>query len=94
MTSSLLRRGWIIAVLPLLAACSATARSPSISVFGSFFPVWIICAVGGVVLTAIVRTVLIRVGIDEYLPVPPLVYLCLAIGSSIAFWLLWSGGFA
>jgi len=94
MTSSLVRNGLIIAILPFLAACSDTARAPSISIFGSFFPVWIICAVGGVVLTVIVRALLIRTGIDEHLPVPPLVYLCLVIGSAIAFWLAWSGGFA
>jgi hypothetical protein len=81
-------------LLPVLAGCSAVARSPSISIFGSFFPVWILCAVAGVILTAIARVILIRTGIDEYLPVPALVYLCLAIGSSIGFWLLWSGGFA
>jgi len=84
----------MLAIAPLLAACSTMARSPSISVFGSFFPVWIICAVAAVIVTAIVRIILIRTGIDEHLPAPPLVYLCLAIGSSIALWLAWSGGFA
>lgn len=83
-----------ILLLPCLAGCNAVARSPSISVFGSFFPVWILCAVAGVILTAIARVLLIRTGIDDYLPVPALVYLCLAIGSAIGFWLLWSGGFA
>lgn len=81
-------------ILPLLAGCDAAVRSPSISVFGSFFPVWILCAVAGVILTAICRAVFIRSGIDEYLPVPALVYLCLAISSSIGLWLFWSGSFA
>lgn len=83
-----------ISIPPLLAGCDAAARSPSISVFGSFFPVWILCVVAGVILTAIFRAVFIRSGIDEYLPVPALVYLCLSVSSSIGFWLVWSGGFA
>lgn len=81
-------------ILPYLAGCDAAARSPSISVFGSFFPVWILCVVAGVIVTAIVRAVFIRSRIDEYLPVPALVYLCLSVSSSIGFWLVWSGGFA
>ncbi|KKC37781.1 hypothetical protein WH87_08740 [Devosia epidermidihirudinis] len=74
-----------------LAGCTGTARAPSVPVFGSFFPAWIICAVGGVVLTLIVRAILIRLKIDEHLPAPPLVYLCLTISSGIVFWLIWSG---
>ena len=77
-----------------LAGCTTAARSPSVPVFGSFFPAWIICAVGGVILTMLVRVVLIRLHIDEHLPAPPLVYLCLAISGGIAGWLIWSGAFA
>ncbi|WP_354063265.1 YtcA family lipoprotein [Devosia sp. 2618] len=71
--------------------CTGTARAPSVPVFGSFFPAWIICAVGGVVVTLIVRALLIRLRLDEHLPAPPLVYLCLTIGCGILGWLVWSG---
>lgn len=81
-----------LALLALsLTACTGTARAPSVPVFGSFFPAWIICAVAGVVLTLIVRAVLIRLRLDEHLPAPPLVYLCLAISGGIVLWLVWSG---
>ncbi|MHA6691712.1 YtcA family lipoprotein [Devosia sp. A449] len=74
-----------------LVGCTGTARAPSVPVFGSFFPAWIICAVGGVVLALVVRALLIRLRLDEHLPAPPLVYLCLAISGGIVAWLLWSG---
>lgn len=83
-----------ISIPPLLAGCDAAARSPSISVFGSFFPVWILCVVAGVIVTAIVRAIFIRSRIDDELPVPALVYLCLSVSSSIGLWLFWSGSFA
>jgi hypothetical protein len=34
---------------------------------------------------------LIALRIDEHLPAPPLVYLCLAISCGIGFWMIWSG---
>ncbi len=75
----------------LLAACSPVGGAPSISLFGSFFPAWIICAIGGVVLAVILRAILIASRLDEHLPAPPLVYLCLAISGGIILWLIWAG---
>lgn len=74
-----------------LAGCSAAGGPPSIPIFGSFFPAWIICAVGGIVVAVIIRALLIALRIDEHLPAPPLVYLCLAISGGIGFWMIWSG---
>lgn len=74
-----------------LAGCSTATGAPSVSIFGSFFPAWIICAVGGIVVAVIIRALLIALRIDEYLPAPPLVYLCLAISCGIGFWMVWSG---
>lgn len=86
----------LIFAVPLavgLAGCSGsgTAGAPAVPIFGSFFPAWIICAVGGVILALVVRALLIRLKIDEHLPAPPLVYLCLAISGGILAWLIWSG---
>lgn len=74
-----------------LGGCSVAGGAPAIPIFGSFFPAWIICAVGGIVLAVIIRALLITLRIDEHLPAPPLVYLCLAISGGIAFWMIWSG---
>ena len=74
-----------------VAGCSGTANPPSVPLFGSYFPAWIICALGGVVLALVLRAVLVRTRIDEHLPMPPLVYLSLAISGGIGLWFLWSG---
>jgi hypothetical protein len=77
--------------LPWLAACSPAGGAPSVPLFGSFFPAWVICAVGGVILAAILRATLIALRLDEHLPAPPLVYLCMTISGGIVLWLIWAG---
>jgi hypothetical protein len=54
-------------------------RSPTIDVFGSYFPGWMVCIVVGIVLTVVVRQVLVALKIDAHLRPAGLVYLCLAI---------------
>lgn len=86
--------GRLVALLVVgltLAACTPTAHAPSVPVFGSFFPAWIICAVGGIILAMIARALLIAGHIDEHLPAPPLVYLCLSVSLGIGLYLIWSG---
>lgn len=85
------RYGAATLVSALLAGCSATGGPPSVPIFGSFFPAWVICAVGGIFVAVIIRALLIALHIDEHLPAPPLVYLCLAISGGIVLWLAWSG---
>lgn len=86
-----LRSATALAGALTLGGCSAAGGAPAIPIFGSFFPAWIICAVGGIIVAVIIRALLIGLRIDEHLPAPPLVYLCLAISGGIAFWLIWSG---
>ncbi len=75
----------------LLFAGPAKAAAPMVSVFGSYFPTWLICTLLGIVLTVIVRKLFIIVGINEHLPLAPVVYLCLTIAASIGIWLVWTG---
>lgn len=63
-----------------------------ISVFGSFVPAWILCAVLGTGTAIILRAVLIRTGIDAYLPLRLLVYVSLTVLAAILYWFLWFGG--
>ncbi|AKR55374.1 hypothetical protein XM25_06043 [Devosia sp. H5989] len=44
------------------------------------------------VFAVIARQLLIILDIDGYLPLPLLVYLCMAIGAGTGFWFLWFGG--
>lgn len=91
MLARVLRLGVPALVAMVLAGCGASGGPPSVPVFGSFFPAWVICAVGGVVVAVLLRALLIALRIDEHLPAPPLVYLCLAISCGIALWMIWSG---
>jgi protein AaeX len=54
-----------------------TRHSPQIDVFGSYFPAWMICIVGGILLTVVVRQLFIALEIDGQLRPHGLVYLSL-----------------
>ncbi|HUD48802.1 MAG TPA: YtcA family lipoprotein [Candidatus Baltobacteraceae bacterium] len=64
------------------------AHSPSLDVFGSYFPAWMPCIVSGLVLTIIVRLLLIGFGISAYLRPKALVYPCMMILFTLAVWLV------
>jgi uncharacterized membrane protein YeaQ/YmgE (transglycosylase-associated protein family) len=74
------------------AARAADPAAPSVVVFGSYFPAWIVCAIAGVVGAVIARFVLARLGVDEFLPLRLVVYLCLAIAFGLAVWLFYYAG--
>ncbi len=82
------RTGWkltLAAALVLLCGCN---RSPSINILGSFFPVWLFCAVFGVVLAFMVNVALGRVGWSAQLAPALLVYPALAVLLSLTIWLV------
>ncbi|HUA19123.1 MAG TPA: YtcA family lipoprotein [Bryobacteraceae bacterium] len=70
-------------VLPTLFLMSC-GRAPSFDVLGSFFPAWLVCLALGLVLTAGVRWLLLRVHIVIAFPV--LTYPSLTALLSFAFW--------
>lgn len=70
----------------LLSACSG---SPSRNILGSYFPSWMVCALLALVLTALVRVLFGRTGIDAALPAPLLVYLALFAAFTFGLWLIW-----
>src|SRR6266536_268842 len=73
-------------VITLLSGCSsATSRN----ILGSYFPSWMICVLVAVCLTIVVRVVLAKVGVDDELPAPILVYLSVTLAFTFALWLLW-----
>ena len=85
-TNPFRRVGGVSLAAPLvLVGCS---HAPEYSIFGSFFPVWIFCAVGGLVLAAGARAVIARTAIAEHLDAPVLLYLSMAIFLACMLWLL------
>jgi YtcA family len=65
--------------------------APSVNIFGSYFPSWMLCALGAIVLTVVVRQIFVAVGLDRVLPKPFVVYLAMAVACSFGAWLLWLG---
>ena len=39
-------------------------NAPSVDIIGSFFPVWMVCLIGAVILTFAARFVLVRLRLD------------------------------
>jgi len=74
--------GLFPATVGFLAGCTPRA-SPSLPLFGAFFPSWLLCAVIGVVGSVVVRAIFVRSGMDDQLPLRSIVYVCVA--ATIAF---------
>ncbi len=69
----------------VLAGCS---HAPEYSIFGSFFPAWIFCSAGGLVLAAGARALIVRTVIAEHLAAPVLFYLSVAVFLACVLWML------
>ena len=85
-----LRLGTATSVIAL-AGCAGAAHAPTVPLLGTFFPIWLIAAVLGIIGTVAMRLVFIRTGIHDRLPVPLLVYLFSAVMFSVGIWALWVG---
>ncbi|QIB36367.1 hypothetical protein G3A50_18970 [Ancylobacter pratisalsi] len=68
-----------------LGGCTRHA-SPSLPLFGAYFPFWLFCAAAGVIGALAIRALFIPLGVDDALPWRLVVYTCLAavIGFSLA----------
>lgn len=77
--------GTLFAIVSL-AGCSA---SPSRNVLGSYFPSWMICALGGIAAAVIARTVLKASGLQREIPALLLVYLSIGAAFTFGLWLIW-----
>jgi len=66
-------------------------HSPTLDLFGSYFPAWMLCAVVGILTAVIIRQALVVSGIGEYVIAPLLTYVGLAISATLLVWLVWFG---
>jgi hypothetical protein len=76
--------GLSLATPLILLGCS---HAPEYSIFGSFFPMWIFCSAGGLLLAAGARVLVARTVIAEHLATPVLLYLSMAIFFACMLWL-------
>jgi hypothetical protein len=77
-------------VLCALAAqfgLTGCARTPLVNILGSYFPVWMFCLAGGVLLTVAARHVLILARLEKELGPRALVYPSLTGLFACAIWL-------
>jgi hypothetical protein len=62
--------------------------APSVNVFGSFFPIWMICIGAGAALTFVTRRVLVRARLDNELAPRLLVYPSMVTLFACTIWLV------
>jgi hypothetical protein len=55
-----------LSTIALGCVCSGCSRAPSVSIIGSFFPVWMICIAIGVVAAFLERALLVRLRLEQY----------------------------
>jgi hypothetical protein len=72
----------------LLTACSS---APSRDILGSFFPSWMLCAVIGIISSAILHKVFVKMGVDQSMPAKLFIYILLAATITFLIWLIWFG---
>jgi hypothetical protein len=80
--SNLARVVWVVL---LLQGCT---RSPSTNVLGAYFPDWLFCIVAAVAGAVLIRLLLLRASLDEWLDPPAVAYPALVALLAFAGWLL------
>ena len=70
------------------AACNF---APTMDLFGSYFPVWMLCAALGIIVAVITRQLLAVAGVNDYVVAPLLTYAGLALSATLLAWLVWFG---
>lgn len=61
---------------------------PIWSIAGAFFPGWLLCMVGGIIGAALIRLVILRVGLDPHIGPRVIVYLMLCVACICTLWLV------
>jgi hypothetical protein len=75
----------LLLALPLLSACT---QAPAINLLGAYFPDWLFCILGGVLITLLVRGLLGSGRGAKWLAPELLIYPLLTALFSLALWLI------
>lgn len=70
------------------AACTATGCDPIVNIAGANFPSWLVAAIVGAILTALLRPVFVAAGVERYMWPLPAVYASLAVLLGCIFWII------
>jgi YtcA family len=71
-----------------LAALLFAGCDPVINIAGANFPAWLVCAIAGVVLATVARTMFAAARVEPHLGPLTLVYPCLAVLLSCVVWMI------
>jgi hypothetical protein len=75
--------------LLLLCTLYGCSGSPSRNILGSYFPSWMVCALGGLVAALLARVALKAAGVLTEVPMPLVVLLSIGCATTFVLWLLW-----
>ena len=75
-------------LVPASLAVTQVGCDPSINLWGSYFPGWVACLFGGVIVSALLRTAFARLGLERHLGPLVLVYPCLLLLTTLLFWIV------
>lgn len=79
----------IVPALLLMSSMCGCSGSPSRNILGSYFPSWMVCALGGLVVALASRFALKSTGLLTELPAPLVVLLSIGCATTFGLWLLW-----
>jgi hypothetical protein len=78
----------LFAVTWVCLLCTGCSRAPSVSIIGSFFPVWMVCLIAGVVLAFAVRSLLPRYHLEADAGPVAIFYPCIVAFFACLLWLI------
>ncbi|MCL6723084.1 MULTISPECIES: YtcA family lipoprotein [Enterobacter] len=76
----------LVVLASQISGCSA--RSPSVNIFGAYFPDWLFCISGGCLASAAIYMILTKLGEHMWLTPFILTYPLLIVLFSTGFWIL------
>jgi hypothetical protein len=81
-------KGLLYGVMVACLICTGCSRAPSISIIGSFFPVWMVSLVAGVILAFVVRYLILRYRLESEVGPLALFYPCVVVLFTCLLWLI------
>ena len=69
------------------SAVLAAGCDPALNVWGAYFPAWVVCLFGGVVVTAVLRSAFSRLRLEPHLGPLLLIYPALLVLATLLFWI-------
>jgi YtcA family len=72
----------------LLIALTGCRSSPTFNILGSFFPSWLVCLFGGILIAVVLNRVFARFALGKEILWPVVVYPCLALLFACLLWLI------